>query len=262
MINLLGLIEMYNTYATNNVYHEVASSLLKHYRKLDKMTSLEIADLCNVSPSTLARFFKKMDYPHTVSKLPEIVANTKVSYQYGGNYAPAKDHEQFEGTVGHYIHHLKLALDNLEKHIDEGQLEGLAKAMLNSKKVVFIGCPIPQEVWRFQVELTLAGIESSAFLDPNNQYIELDLLESESTVFYFNHCLPAVLQYEEALRSSRKNISTFAVLSTSPDRLMPSDFSFHFDGTDTEQDFILMNIFMNLLGTTFRNLVRAKNICK
>ncbi len=77
MINLLGLIEMYNTFNTQTVYHDVAACLLTHFDKLEKMTAAEIADLCHISPSTLQRFFKKMNYPMTVSKLPEIFTTLK-----------------------------------------------------------------------------------------------------------------------------------------------------------------------------------------
>ena len=73
MINLLGLIEMYNTFNTNTVYHEVARCLLRNYKKLDQMTVQQIAELCNVSLYTLTRSYKKMDYTNTVYKFTELV---------------------------------------------------------------------------------------------------------------------------------------------------------------------------------------------
>jgi hypothetical protein len=42
MINLLGLIEMYNTYPHKDIYHDVAACLLKNFCLLDTMTSAQI----------------------------------------------------------------------------------------------------------------------------------------------------------------------------------------------------------------------------
>lgn len=256
MISLLGLIEMFNTYSTNNVYHEVATCLLKHYRHLDRMTANEIAELCNVSPSTLARFFKKMDYPHTVSKLPEIVNETKMSYILEGKYAPNADKDKDISSIAHYFKKMHEGLEMLSSGIVEEKLDQFIQDLLACKKIVFIGCPMPQEVWRFQVDLTLYGIESCAFLDPNNQYDALSKLEEGTMVFYFHYCKPAVIQYRKALLSCKDKIFRLAIVSNGENLPIDSDYEFIFRGTETEQDFILMNIFMNIIGLKFKECIK------
>ncbi|MBF4692590.1 MurR/RpiR family transcriptional regulator [Fusibacter ferrireducens] len=255
MINLLGLIEMFNTYSTNNVYHEVATCLLKHYRHLDKMTANEIADLCNVSPSTLARFFKKMDYPQTVSKLPELVSQTKLTYRFESKYASNADRDQYDSSIAHYFAKLHESLEVLASSIVEKELDQFIKDLLKCKKIVFIGCPMPQEVWRFQVDLTLYGIESSAFLDPNNHYEALSKLEEGTIVFYFHYCKSAVVQYRNALLSCKEKIFRLAIVSNGEHLPLDCDYGFTFKGTETEQDFIMMNILMNVIGVRFKEFV-------
>lgn len=255
MINLLGLIEMHSTYGHNNVYHNLAEALLRHYNKLDQLSAGEIAELCNVSPSTLARFFRMMDFPTTASKFPELVGQSKVSYGYEGFYTPNEANTPPQHIIGNYINHFKQALDELESKMSADKLQEFATDLSAAKEVVFIGCPIPQEVWRFQVELVLSGIKSSAFLDPNEQYQSIKQIGEGAVLVYFDHCKAAALQYQETIAQSRSKIAKLAIISNYPQTHKNCDYLFAFDGTQTEQDFLLMNIFMNLLGIAFKQRI-------
>ena len=76
----------------------------------------------------------------------------------------------------------------LHNNIDEEQILKFVKDIQSCKKVVFLGCPIPQEAWRFQMDLTLRGIESCAFLNPNHQFEELEHLKEGTIVVYTQYC--------------------------------------------------------------------------
>ncbi|GAB6109899.1 MurR/RpiR family transcriptional regulator [Fusibacter bizertensis] len=258
MINLLGLIEMYNTFNTNTVYHEVARCLLKNYRKLDQLTIQQIAELCNVSLSTLTRFYKKMDYPNTVSKFPELVGSTKLNYSYEGQYYQ-KNLESGQTSIVSYINQLKKGIDLLYQSTNETEIERMIKEMILCNKVIFIGCPMPQEVWRLQADLTLFGMESSAFLDPNNQYIEMNNVEDGAMLFYIHYCKPAVNQFINAINKNKHKFTKIVVLSNNLNHPLigQADYEFLFDGTETEQDFVLLNICMNFIGIKFKEISKS-----
>ena len=253
MINLLGLIEMYNTYNVNNIYHDVADCLLKNYRHLDSMTSAQIADMCNVSPSTLNRFFRKMAYPMTVSKLPEIASQTKDNYTYEGNYIPSGGNRIKESYANYYIRSMQDGITYLHNNIDEEQILKFVKDIQSCKKVVFLGCPIPQEAWRFQVDLTLRGIESCAFLDPNHQFEELEQLKEGTIVVYTQYCKFGIISYKKSILERKDKIYKLALLVNNVEHpLSPiADYIFSYAGNGTEQDMILLNMYINIIALTF-----------
>ncbi len=252
MINLLGLIEMYNTYNTQTVYHDVAACLLTHFDKLEKMTAAEIADLCNISPSTLQRFFKKMNYPMTVSKLPEIFNHTKMAYYYESAYMPADGNSG--DTLSDYIGHLTLNLDQLKRSIDQAQIDRVATSLTQASQVIFLGCPIPQEAWRLQVDLVMHMCQTKAFLSPNDQFEALESLEDGSVLFYFDYFKSLANHYENAIRQNLKDTCQLIVISNTSQPQMKGNVHLCFDGNGTEQDFISFNILMNIIGQRFKEI--------
>ncbi|MPW24301.1 hypothetical protein GC105_00645 [Alkalibaculum sp. M08DMB] len=257
MIGLLGLIQMYNTYDHKDIYHEVASCLLKNYNHLDTMTAGKIADLCNVSPSTLNRFFKMMSYPMTVSKLPYIVSQSKENYMFDGNYLPLTEKSIEESSIDFYLNSLQERILSLHKSINKNQITSLVEDIISCKKVVFLGCPIPQGIWRFQMDLTLFGIETSAFMDPNYQYDALEHLEKGTIVFYTQYCRLGDNEYKKSILGCKERINKFVLLSNAEVHPLSSfaDYIFSYSGNGTEQDTILMNIYINLIGMSFREKI-------
>lgn len=254
MINLLGLIEMFNTYDANNIYHDVADCLLKNYRILDSMTAAQIAEMCNVSPSTLTRFFRKMAYPMTVSRLPDIAGQTKENYAFEGKYIPFMEKAEAVSPVGDYVRSLQSGITKLHHSISEKKMTQFVKDIFSCNKIVFLGCPIPQELWRFQVDLTLKGIESCAFLSPNQQFEELKRLRESTIVFYTQYCKVEINSYKKFIMEHRDRIHKLAILVNSDEHpLIPTaDYVFSYTGSGTEQDMILLNIYINMIAVTFR----------
>ncbi|SNS52953.1 transcriptional regulator, RpiR family [Anaerovirgula multivorans] len=254
MINLLGLIQMYNTYDHNSIFHSVATCLIKNYRLLDTMTSTEIADLCNVSLSTLNRFYKKMAYPMTVSSLPSLVSQTKDNYMFDGNYIPFGINNNIECGMDYYIDILQERIASLHELIDKEQIKNLVEDINSCTKVVFLGCPIPHGVWRFQMDLTLQGIENSAFMDPNYQVQALDCLEKGTIVFYTQYCRLGDNIYKKGILKCKDKIKKVVILTNNKEHPLSSlaDYLFYYEGNGTEQDNILINIYMNLIALTFR----------
>jgi len=257
MINLLGLIEMYNTYDHKSIFHSVASCLVKNYILLDTMTSAEIADLCNVSISTLNRFFKMMAYPMTVSRLPDLVSSTKENYTFDGSYIPLALQSSRECSIDYYINRLQSRIKTLHDSINKGEINQLAKVISSSKKVIFLG-KIPKAAWRFQMDLILRGIETSAFMDPNYQYEELDKLENETVIFYTHSHKFIDNKFKQGIISGKDKVKKFVLITNNDMHPLSSlaDYLFYYEGDGTEQDNILMNLYINLIAITYCKIAR------
>lgn len=255
MVNLLGLIQMYNSYDHKSIFHSVATCLIKNYTLLDMMSSAEIAELCNVSPSTLNRFFRMMDYPLTVSKLPELVSQTKDNYMFDGNYIPYVSKGMEECNIDYYVDSLKERITSLHELVDKEKINNLVDDINNCTKVVFMGCPIPHGVWRFQMDLILKGIENSAFMDPNYQYEELNNIKEGSIVFFAQYARLGNNVFKKQITSIKDKIKKFVVLTNNEEHPLSdfADYLFYYKGNGTEQDNILMNIYINLIAIAFRD---------
>lgn len=250
MINLLGLIHMYNTYAPKDVYHDVAYRLIKNFDKLGKLNSDQIAELCSVSTSTLFRFFKMMDFPFTVSKLPEIMNQTKDNYLLEGNYLLENADDNLAPQV--YLDKLISGFSNLKNLIDVNELNNLSKDILSCKKIIFVGYPI-QSVWRFQLDLIIKGIENSAFLSPLQQLEELENIEEGSIAFFNLFIKPDYIPYKkELLRAKNKNCKIVVLSNNNFNPFLNiADYSFTFNGNKTEQDISIMNVYINIIAMNF-----------
>lgn len=262
MINLFGLIQMYNTYDHKNVYYNVARCLLKNYNRIDTMTSTQIAELCNVSPSTLNRFYRMMSFPMTVSQLPNLVSMTKDNYMFDGNYVPVTIKNTSESSVDYYMHDLLEAINSFYKSIDKSQIKKLVEEIALCRKVVFLGCPIPQGIWRFQMDLALKGIETCAFMDPNYQYEALAHLEKDTIVFYTQYYRLGDNRFKKSILACRDRIKKLVVMTNNQAHpLSPlADYVFMYPGNATERDAILMNIYINLIAMTFCEIRKENSI--
>lgn len=254
MVNLYGLIQMYNSYERKSVFHSVATCLIKNYGLLDTMSSTEIADLCNVSHSTLNRFFRMMAYPMTLSKLPELISQSKDNYMFDGDYIPTALKDAGECSIDLYINSLKDRITALHELADKEQINNLAADIKECKKIMFLGCPIPHGIWRFQMDLILRGIENTAFMDPNYQYEELDNIEEGTIVFYTQYSKLGDNIFKKSILANKDKIKKFVLLTNNEEHPMSSlaDYLFYYKGNGTEQDNILINIYINLIAIAFR----------
>ncbi len=62
MLDLLCLLEFYNTYSHEDIYFEVVKKMIKEFDMLRMMGTQELADHLFISPATLYRFVKVMYY--------------------------------------------------------------------------------------------------------------------------------------------------------------------------------------------------------
>lgn len=260
MINLFGLIEMYNTYGRRDVYTDIAACLLKNFNQLDTMSTAQIAELCNVSASTLNRFYKKMSYAATVTNLPNIVCEAKEIYGLQGHYIPLTGRDLNESAIDFYLRNLQESLSTLYMGIDQKQIKGLVQDIMSCKKVVFIGCPVPQTVWMFQVDLTLYGIETSAFLDPSSQYSEIDQLQEGTIVVFTQTIFFGTNKFNEKIIQRKDKFKKLVLITNNSEHLLSSqaDYSFSLPGNGVHQDLLFLNLYIQLIALTFRDEVMMK----
>ena len=62
MIDLLCLLEFYNTYETDEIYHKIAEKMLENFSAVSEMSISELSEFLFVSQSTIYHFIKMMGY--------------------------------------------------------------------------------------------------------------------------------------------------------------------------------------------------------
>lgn len=255
MINILGLIEFYNTYEKDSIYHDVSASLLEHFTELSTMTSQEIADLCNVSLSTLTRFYKMMGYTMTVSNLPDLFGGTIDNYYFSHDYMFYDQPKSKRTPTESY---LELLVEHIQKLDFNRELAWeMLERMIGSEKVVFLGLPIPQSVWRFQVDLTMEKIPHTAYLDPTNQYDELENIVDNTFVYYFQSHAYGATRYLELMKNQREKMILATITNSHKNPISNlADYNFDLKGRQSNQDAILIDIYIHLLAITFKELMK------
>lgn len=158
MIDLLCLLEFYNTYETDEIYHKIAEKMLENFSVVSEMSISELSDFLFVSQSTIYRFIKMMGYEnYNQMKAGQItfLENYYLQGRYVSRNANINHFDNYIDYMLKKIHALK------EKNIHV-QVDQLIELILSVDEIIFVGMPMPSFVWRLQMELVMLKKKTSA----------------------------------------------------------------------------------------------------
>ena len=165
---------------------------------------------------------------------------------------------------GDYLCH---SIQKLVSTIEEQSLAEIEAAILQVEQIIFVGIPMPSIIWRLQVELTLLGKKTSAFLNPQYQIDEIVASTGNALVFIIHNTIEEAPFYQEALEKAKKNQIPVAVISSLPisPLLSQADYCICFEGDMSENDMLLFTFLLHSLGERLYQKVlqqRHKNLKK
>lgn len=264
MIDLLCLLEFYNTYSHDDIYYEIAGKMIQDFDLIRDMGAQELADHLFISSSTLYRFIKMMSYDShkEMKRLQQIFLE---GYTGNGRYFPKEtDGCNSLKSQGDY---LCRSIQELLSSIQEQSLAEMEDAIFEAEQIIFVGIPMPSVVWRLQVELTLLGKKTSAFLNPQYQIDEIVASTGNALVFIIHNTIEEAPFYQEALEKAKKNQILVAVISSLPisPLLSQADYCICFEGDMSENDMLLFTFLLHSLGERLYQKVlqqRHKNLKK
>lgn len=252
MLELIALLECYNTYDHNGIYYEVARAILENYNNIDASTVEAFADSIHVSVSTVNRFVKQLYYENFSTY--RLFHTRKMDiYKYDGKYYPRLEREPLSFKE-YSAQTLKLFERGLES-VKEEEISKLVKLMLESREIVFIGIPVHSEIWRIQVELVLLGKKTSAYIDPNYQMDAVEDVNEDSLVISVIYMRQDDNHNQRLLENAQKRGAKTAVISHLPYRLDGPEGSLEisFSGSKTQADALILQSILHYIGSLLRD---------
>lgn len=256
-IDLLCLLEFYNTYDHDDIYHEVAEKMLQSFEQIQTMNAQELADYLFISPSTLYRFIKMMYY----SSHKEMKGRQQLffeQYTANGRYFP-KETDRTQGLNG-YADQLSRSARQLAADLDRDTLADLEETLLEAAEIIFVGIPMPSLAWRLQVELTLLGKKTSAFLNPLYQLEAVKAAAGGAVIFMLHYTTGDGDFYHQIADLARDKGCKIAILSNNPiaSIVRQADLPLCFEGDLSESDLLLIGLVLDAIGDHLYRKVRER----
>ena len=260
MIDLLCLLEFYNTYDHDDVYHSMAEKLIQDFHNVGHLNMQELAEYLFISTSTLYRFVKMFSYDNH-GQMRASWAMFLERYMSGGRYIPL--HTMPCGSLQNYGDYMISRITKLYEEVSDAVIHQLTTALLDAEEIIFVGMPMPSAVWRLQVELVLLGKKTSAFLDPKHQQAAAYNATANSLIFLVQYMPEESGFYLDIARSAKeRGIKTAAItnMPISP-TLQFVDTPATFHGDLLESDLMLIEFMLNMIGHLLnQRILHAKQL--
>ncbi len=238
--------------------HRIAEQLMLDLAELRRLSAEEVAQRCNVSNSTLTRFFKVNNFG-SYSRFQAELRTALSDYEYRSVYIPpAARNEQTEEAQ--FLDMLAQNIQRLHTDVPESQLEAACRAMHESKRVIFASnssmTTLHLTVLRTALALTHKQTVVLQSVNPNVQ-AEIKL-EKDDFVFLMKAESPAAHMLDhfvtEAKQVGCKSLAISNVRGFSGKELI--DFPLGFKGVQAYVDSFAMEAIITLLSITYRRLYK------
>jgi len=250
MMDLLALLEYYNTCDHDNLFYDITKGILEQYDDLQLDSLQAFAESLHVSPSSLGRYLKNLYYDNFTTFRTEHLKRQEY-YLFDHDRLPTRaDREGFRTFTGSFLTETQAVLDSM----DESKTEQLAGLLESREKIIFVGLPMPSEIWWLEMELVLLGKRTSAFQNPNDQVEELLVCQPGDLVIGLDFMRQDDIFLERALEEAHKRGATTVCLSHMIRRADTPyiDLLFSYCGTNTRGDQMALTVLLNYLGDCLR----------
>ena len=251
MIDLLCLLEFYNTYETDEIYHKIAEKMLENFSAVSEMSISELSEFLFVSQSTIYRFIKMMGYENY--KQITFLENYYLQGRYTSKNAMIHHFDNYIDYMLEKIHVLK------EKNIHM-QVEQLIEMILSADEIIFVGMPIPSFVWRLQMELVMLKKKTSAFLNPENQYQAILHAKPNTLIIGIQYLMDSSIFFSNMMKDVINHQYKSAVIYTSKlaSYIKNIDLPIYIEGDNNESDLFVMEFIFNYIGHRLNTMILDK----
>ena len=256
MIDLLCLLEFYNTYETDEIYHKIAEKMLENFSVVSEMSISELFDFLFVSQSTIYRFIKMMGYEN-YNQMKAGQITFLENYYLQGRYVSRN------ANINHFDNYIDYMLKKIhvlkEKNIHV-QVDQLIELILSVDEIIFVGMPMPSFVWRLQMELVMLKKKTSAFLNPENQHQAIIHAKPNTLIIGVQYLIDSSIFYSNMIKDVKKNQYKSAVIYTSKlaSYIKNIDLPIYIDGDNNESDLFVMEFIFNYIGHRLNRMILDK----
>ena len=256
MIDLLCLLEFYNTYETDEIYHKIAEKMLENFSVVSEMSISELSDFLFVSQSTIYRFIKMMGYEN-YNQMKAGQITFLENYYLQGRYVSRN------ANINHFDNYVDYMLEKIhvlkEKNIHV-QVDQLIELIISVDEIIFVGMPMPSFVWRLQMELVMLKKKTSAFLNPENQHQAIIHAKPNTLIIGIQYLIDSSIFYSNMIKDVKKHQYKSAVIYTSKlaSYIKSIDLPIYIDGDNNESDLFVMEFIFNYIGHRLNMMILDK----
>lgn len=256
MIDLLCLLEFYNTYETDEIYYKIAEKMLENFSVVSEMSISELSDFLFVSQSTIYRFIKMMGYEN-YNQMKAGQITFLENYYLQGRYVSQN------ANINHFDNYIDYMLKKIhvlkEKNIHV-QVDQLIELILSVDEIIFVGMPMPSFVWRLQMELVMLKKKTSAFLNPENQHQAIIHAKPNTLIIGIQYLIDSSIFYSNMIKDVMKHQYKSAVIYTSKlaSYIKNIDLPIYIDGDNNESDLFVMEFIFNYIGHRLNMMILDK----
>jgi len=256
MIDLLCLLEFYNTYETDEIYYKIAEKMLENFSVVSEMSISELSYFLFVSQSTIYRFIKMMGYEN-YNQMKAGQITFLENYYLQGRYASRN------ANINHFDNYIDYMLKKIhalkEKNIHV-QIDQLIELILSVDEIIFVGMPMPSFVWRLQMELVMLKKKTSAFLNPENQHQAIIHAKPNTLIIGIQYLIDSSIFYSNMIKDVMKHQYKSAVIYTSKlaSYIKNIDLPIYIDGDNNESDLFVMEFIFNYIGHRLNMMILDK----
>lgn len=256
---VMRLIKLFNETDPGEIDYKISAIILKNLNLSRKNSISEMAELCYTSTATMSRFAKKLGY-NNYSDFRNNLLSTIEHYPHINRKMPFLELADGERYTHQYLTLFREKLSEIEEIVSKEKIHAIHHEIFKSKKISlysFLSEEFPAlELISFQMDLIMSGKEAVYFYDVEKQFSDIRTLDSDCMVIAVipntQEASVSIKVLENVKRAGAKLlIVTSGVMKT---QKKYADFLMGFTGTQSEMDGYLLNILLNILIITYRNL--------
>lgn len=218
-----NLFAVYDQCAAGDIDRTIIECLLRHLDELEDASIYDVADMANVSKTTIGRFIRRLGLESFTQFKFEMVQSFR-KFKYHNRTIPAEYCRTPEETKANYLAVMESYLADLEKAADLGEMDRVVDAIHEAARVRFYMPHLGIALTSFETNLLVTGKDVLVLCDCASQ--EKDALELGPDTFLFLNSAeqPDSYDYGPIIQKARAAGCTLF--------LMPHGTSFYQDDAD------------------------------
>jgi len=208
-MNFENRVQKYKSYLTEND-QKIINYLLENKETILSQSIVYVAEGANVSPASITRFCKKMEFR----------SFQEMKFSIGGE-TPRIHHE---GTFSTIYQYYQTIIKSTQQFISEEQTDKIVSLIKNANRVLFCGVGNSGLIAvEFNSRIERMGIRSRAVTDAHGMIMETSLLDKNDILICFSNTGETKSVINSAKLAQKNNIFTIAI--TNHDETLLTNYS-------------------------------------
>jgi len=210
--NILGLIRTrYHTLSP--VQKRVADWILLNPNKVMLLSLSALANTCSTSETTIMRFLRKLDYD-SYQVFRVMIAQEVASDPVATVYEEVKENDSIKEVKKKVINLTVSSIKDLDKILDEKQLNDFKEMLLHAKRIVFVGAGASSNIAADAYHKFLRiGLNVILCIDPHIMLIQSTHLDKNDVLVAISHSGESRETLDAAKEAKRKGARIAALTS-------------------------------------------------